>query len=143
MNAIKSVLVGLIGSKKIQSAILGALTVLVLKVLPIEQSLAGELANGVFIIFLTLIGSQGLTDMGKGDSDKPKNLGEALKKSFGGLMASKKFYTAVAAVLAYLVVKLLKLDEEAAQKISEGVLATAVILLGSQGLTDLGKANTK
>ncbi|MDZ4810780.1 MAG: hypothetical protein SGI96_21295 [Bacteroidota bacterium] len=143
LNGIKGALIGLIGSKKIQSAAIGALTVLVLKVIPMDQALAAELANGVFIVFLTLIGAQGLTDLGKGDSDKPSGLVDALKKSFGGLMQSKKFYTAIAAVLAYGVVKILKLDSESAQKTSEGILAVAVVLLGSQGLTDLGKAKAE
>jgi hypothetical protein len=142
MNGIKLAIYGLLGSKKIQSAIIGGIVVILIKHLPFDDETANQIANGVFLVFLTLIGAQGMTDLGKGDSGQPLTVKEALKKSFGGLLQSKKFYTAIIGCLAIGMVKLFKMNVEDSQKISEGVLALVMVLVGSQGLTDLGKAKT-
>ncbi len=139
LETVKLALFGLIGSKKVQTAIITALAVLAIKYLHVEQELADSMSAGVFLIGMTLIGAQGLTDLGKGDAGQPLTLKEAIAKSFKGLFASKKFFTAIAAGLIFVLSKYLHIDQSVAAPIANTILSLGVVLIGAQGLTDLGK----
>lgn len=138
-DVIKKALIGLMGSKKVQTAVIGLLAAAAVRYLPMDAELANQTAMGILTIFTILLGAQGLTDWGKGDVGQALTLGDCFKKLVNGLFGSKKFITAIVGVIALVLVKYLKIGGEFANQVASGIVTIIGMLIGAQGVTDLGK----
>lgn len=138
-DAIKKGFIGLIGSKKVVSLVIGGLAMLAIRFLGFDDATATDLSTKVITVFMILIGAQGLTDLGKGDDGRPYTLLEALKQVAVGLLSSRKFQTAMVGVVVLILVKYLKVGDAFANQLANGLFGMLATLLGAQGLTDLAK----
>lgn len=64
-QSLKAVFLGLISSRKLQTAVAGVIVMVLVKYLKIGDAFAQQLADGLFALVSTLLGAQGLQDLGK------------------------------------------------------------------------------
>lgn len=124
---------GLVGSKKVLTAILGALTVIGAKVgLTVDDETFWAIAT----VFGILIASQGLADLGKA-TNAPDAIA-SFKEALYELAGSKKFWTALLNVGQIIAAKKgLEVDSQTFW----GVTGVLMALQTTQGLTGIGKGS--
>lgn len=142
LEAIKSGLIGLLGSKKVISVVVGALASLAVRYIGLDDATANDLSLKILTLFIVLVGAQGLTDLGKGDDGRPESALEALKQVFVGLLSSRKFQTVIIGVVVMVLVKYLKVGSDYATQVSTALFGLVATLVGAQGLTDLSKVSS-